>query len=357
MDSQEMIRLTQTVKKGGCAAKLPAGELKEVLAGMKPFRPKELIVGTETMDDACLWDLKDGRYLIQTLDFFTPIVDDPFDFGAIAAANAISDVYAMGGEPATAMTILAFPGGTLPLSLIRPLMDGALSVLSKAGVALAGGHTIDDETLKLGFSISGFVEKNKAWTNAGARPGDVLILTKGLGTGTITAALKKGEAQDSWIQGAIKSMITLNNITRHLKEIDIHSATDITGFGLAGHATQMALASQCTFYLDLNSLPFLEGAEECLEKGYLTRAHTTNANYTNDKTHWEISTQKESHWPEWKRKVVYDPQTSGGLLLALPEGEGQRALEIIKSLGFTQAQIIGKAKASENSTALRFNAI
>ena len=147
--STQNVRLTQTVKKGGCAAKLPAGELKEVLAGLKTYQPGDLVVGHETMDDASLWDLHDGKYLIQTLDFFTPIVDDPFDFGAIAATNSISDVYAMGGKPITAMTILAFPGSELSLDLIRPLMDGALSVLNRAKTALVGGHTIDDETLKL----------------------------------------------------------------------------------------------------------------------------------------------------------------------------------------------------------------
>ncbi|NBX69258.1 MAG: selenide, water dikinase SelD [Proteobacteria bacterium] len=356
MNSEEQIRLTQTVKKGGCAAKLPAGELKEILTGMNIFRPKELVVGTETMDDACLWDLKDGRYLIQTLDFFTPIVDDPFDFGAIAAANAVSDVYAMGGQPATALTILAFPGSLLPLSVIRPLMDGALSILSKAGIALAGGHTIDDETLKLGFSVSGFVDKNKAWTNAGAKAGDVLILTKPLGTGTITAALKKGEAKESWIKEAIKSMTTLNNITRELEEIDVHSATDITGFGLAGHATQMALASRLHFTVDLNKLEFLEGAKECLESGFLTRAHTTNASYTQNKIEWNISINQKDYWPEWKQKIIFDPQTSGGLLLAIPETQAQKALEIIKNSGFVKAGIIGKVSRSETRTAVKFEA-
>jgi selenide,water dikinase len=342
MNPSEKIRLTQTVKKGGCAAKLPAGELKEVLEGLKSYRPQELIVGHETMDDACLWDLKDGRYLVQTLDFFTPIVDDPHDFGAIAAANAISDVYAMGGKPATAMTILAFPSSQLDLDLIRPLMDGAMSVLTKAGVTLAGGHTIDDETLKLGFSVSGFVKKDKAWTNAGAKPGDVLILTKPLGTGTITAALKKGEAQETWIQGAIQSMTTINDVIDALEEIEIHSATDITGFGLAGHATQMAAASHCAFAIEANSIPFLTGAEECLKAGFLTRAHTTNGNYTTEKIHWIESQKAQELWPDWRRKIILDPQTSGGLLLSIPEAQADQALELIQITGFKKAVKIGR---------------
>ncbi|MFM8315296.1 MAG: selenide, water dikinase SelD [Deltaproteobacteria bacterium] len=343
--SIQNVRLTQTVKKGGCAAKLPAGELKEVLAGLKTYQPGDLVVGHETMDDASLWDLHDGKYLIQTLDFFTPIVDDPFDFGAIAATNSISDVYAMGGKPITAMTILAFPGSELSLDLIRPLMDGALSVLNRAKTALVGGHTIDDETLKLGFSVSGFVPKNRAWTNSGAKPGDVLILTKGLGTGTLTAALKKSEAKPEWIKTAIQSMTTLNDVIDALENIEVHSATDITGFGLAGHLSQMATASGCGFQLQLNSLPWLPGATECLEKGFLTRAHTTNAKYTADKTHWNLSETDLGVWPEWKRKIIYDPQTSGGLLLSIPEKQANKALIKIQELGFVQASIIGQAVA------------
>ena len=349
------IRLTQTVKKGGCAAKLPAGELKEVLSGLSIYRPKELAVGHETMDDACLWDLGDGRYLIQTLDFFTPIVDDPFDFGAIAAANSISDIYAMGGLPATAMTILAFPGSELSLELIRPLMDGALSVLSKAKTALAGGHTIDDETLKLGFSVSCFVDKNRAWTNSGARPGDVLILTKGLGTGTITAALKKSEAKPAWVQAAIRSMTTINDIVEAVRSIDVHSATDITGFGLAGHCYQMALASHCSFDINLDSLPWLTGASDCLQSGFLTRAHTTNAKYTEAKIEWKLTGNSQENWPDWKRKIIFDPQTSGGLLLTIPKSAAKKALDIIQELGFAQANMIGEVSSQDGDPRLRFH--
>lgn len=347
------VRLTQTVKKGGCAAKLPAGELREVLKGLSIFKRDELAVGHETLDDACLWDLHDGRYLIQTLDFFTPIVDDAFDFGAIAAANSISDIYAMGGTPATAMTILAFPGSELSIDLIRPLMDGALSILSQAKTALAGGHTIDDETLKLGFSVSGFVEKKKAWTNAGAKPGDTLILTKGLGTGTITAALKRGEAEGTWIKNAIKSMTTINDVIDSLKNIEVHSATDITGFGLAGHAFQMAAASRCAFEIDINAVPWLEGASDCLSRGFLTRAHTTNAKYTEEKIAWKLTSEKQNAWSDWKQKIIFDPQTSGGLLLSIPSSQAKTALELIQAKGFEQAKIIGNVIAETDSVRLK----
>src|SRR6478735_8293806 len=174
----ESIRLTETVVKSRCAAKLPAGQLKQVLQTLNLAKPRELLIGTETMDDACLWDLGDDNCLVQTLDFFTPIVDDPKSFGAIAAANALSDVYAMGGEPKIALSILAFPTAKLPIELLQPLLGGALEIIHAAGACLAGGHTIDDDTLKLGFSVTGFVRKNAAWSNAGAQVGDVLILTK-----------------------------------------------------------------------------------------------------------------------------------------------------------------------------------
>ncbi len=336
------VKLTQTVQKGGCAAKLPAGELREVLSGLEQKHPPELLVGHETMDDACLWDLKDGRVLVQTLDFFTPIVDDPFEFGAVAAANSISDIYAMGGVPVTAMTILAFPGAKLPLELIRPLMDGALSVLNRAGVALAGGHTIDDETLKMGFSVSGFVNKNRVWTNAGARPGDVLILTKGLGTGAITAALKKGAARDGWVRSAIGSMMQINDLPGVLSEFDVHAATDITGFGFAGHAVQMACASGCVFVVDPDCLPLLDGAEDCLRAGFLTRAHTTNGTYTASKVSWDLSADGARRWDDVMRKLVVDPQTSGGLLLSIAPEHAVKALERIQSAGFERATVVGE---------------
>lgn len=352
------IKLTKTVQKGGCAAKLPAGTLREVLGTLHQTRPQELLVGHETMDDACLWDLGDGRLLIQTLDFFTPIIDDPFCFGAVAAANAVSDIYAMGGRPATAMTILAFPVSTIPLEVIQPLMAGALSVLNESKTVLAGGHSIDDDTLKLGFSVSGFVDKGRQWTNAGARPGDALILTKALGTGTITAALKKEAAKASWVDGAIASMMRINNVIDSLPEITIdaatihaatiHAATDVTGFGLAGHLVQMAEASQCSFLINLESLPRLEGAVECLAAGHLTKAHGTNAHYVAGRIHWDDHLTGQESWNDAQRKIVFDPQTSGGLLLAVDKSVCETVLEQIKSAGFSAAAVIGRAVEPED---------
>lgn len=326
------IRLTETAKKGGCAAKLPAGELRSVLEGLALRKPPELAVGTETLDDACLWDIGNGQFLVQTLDFFTPMVDDPRAFGAIAAANALSDVFAMGGTPKIALTILAFPSATLPLSVLRDLMDGATEVIHRAGACLAGGHTIDDETLKLGFSVTGFVNKDQAWRNDGARAGDVLLLTKALGTGTIASAIKTRVADQEWIDSAIESMTTLNDTSGLLTGIDIHAATDVTGFGLAGHGMQMAEASGVAFSISLKALPMLPGAAICLGKDILNRAHHSNAAYVKSFVSYDAATDVQ-------RWLTVDPQTSGGLLLAVAEKDAERALERLRSRFAATARI------------------
>lgn len=330
------IRLTETVTKGGCAAKLPAGQLRAVLGQLALKNPKELIVGTETLDDACLWDLRNGDLLIQTLDFFTPIVDDPKDFGRIAAANAMSDVFAMGGSPKIALTILAFPSQKLDLELLEPLMAGAVEKIVEGGACLAGGHSIDDDTLKLGFSVSGFVKKEEAWKNQTAESGDVLILTKGLGTGTITSAIKNRKAKSDWEEAAIKSMCQLNQVPELLKGLKVNAATDITGFGLLGHALQMAQASRKQMVIESQSIPTLLGARECLEEKILNRAHRTNWEYV------EKAIDLGSV-PEWMKWLLVDPQTSGGLLLSIPAPQGEVAL---KRLGerFPNSKIVGEVR-------------
>lgn len=328
------IRLTETVQKGGCAAKLPAGELSKVLKSLKLFRPAELIEGAENLDDAALWDLKDGRYLIQTLDFFTPMVDDPFDFGAIAAVNALSDVYAMGGEPKTAMTILAFPTKTISMEILADLLRGAVSKIEESGACLVGGHSIDDDTLKLGFSVSGFVDRDRAWKNSGLRPGDVLILTKALGTGTLSSAIKNKVAEVAWIEAAIESMKTLNRVPELLKGIGVHAATDITGFGLAGHVLQMAKASGVSVDISTAKLPLLPGAMKCLENGILNRAHKTNADYVKSDVEYGVL-------PEAMKYLTADPQTSGGLMLAVSERDVSSVLSRLTG-NFPAAAVVGR---------------
>ncbi len=338
-------RLTQMVKKGGCAAKLPASTLRHVLAALKLNSPKELIVGSQTFDDAALFDLGDGRTLIQTVDFFTPIVDDPYDFGAIAAANALSDVFAMGGTASTALTILGFPAATLDVSLIEPLMTGALDRIHAAGACLAGGHSIENDALLLGFSVAGFVNRDQAWLNSGARPGDHLILTKGIGTGTITSALKLDKAQDDWVHGAVKSMTLLNASADLLVGLNIHSATDITGFSLAGHAMQMANASQVSLEIDTSAVPVLAGALACIGAGVLNRAHHTNLDYV--RNHVDLSQIDDA--TKW---LMVDPQTSGGLLFAVAADISQQVVDRLQPR-FPDVKMIGVVEPAD-STSVRF---
>lgn len=341
------IRLTETVQKGGCAAKLPAGQLRAILQKLNLQRPAALTVGTEHMDDACLWDLDGNQSLVQTLDFFTPIVDDAYDFGAIAAANAISDVYAMGGSPKIALSILAFPSQTQPIELLEPLLQGAVDKIHEAGACLAGGHTIDDDTLKFGLSVTGFVARGKGWTNAGARAGDVLILTKALGTGTITSALKRREHDEGHVAAAIASMKQLNRAPELLGGENIHAATDITGFGLAGHALQMARASGVAFSIRASALPALPGAWACLEKGILNRAHKTNSDYVSE----EISTEGLSDSARW---LLMDPQTSGGLLLSVPRERGEAVVAKLKER-FPATCLIGEVSAAQGARRVVFS--
>ncbi|MGE3262574.1 MAG: selenide, water dikinase SelD [Bacteriovoracia bacterium] len=330
LDSKS-IRLTETVQKGGCAAKLPAGQLRDILKKLGLKKPPSLSVGTEHMDDACLWDLGNGQSLVQTLDFFTPIVDDAYEFGAIAAANALSDVYAMGGAPKIALSILAFPSLTLPIELLEPLLKGAVAKIEEAGACLAGGHTIDDDTLKFGLSVTGFVPTNRAWTNAGARPGDSLILTKALGTGTLTSALKRRELSAEHLAPLVASMQQLNRVPELLGDFSVHAATDITGFGLAGHALQMARASDVNFAISLKNLRLLPGAAVCIERGILNRAHKTNWDYVQN----EVSVPDHSKW------LTVDPQTSGGLLLAVPKKDAESIVGRLKEK-FPSTSLIGE---------------
>ncbi len=337
MDPKQ-IRLTETVQKGGCAAKLPAGQLRAILQKLQLQRPKELSVGTEHMDDACLWALDknsgNGTSLVQTLDFFTPIVDDAYDFGAIAAANSISDVYAMGGTPKIALSILAFPSMNLPIELLEPLLQGAVDKIHEAGACLAGGHTIDDDTLKFGLSVTGFVPTERAWANSGAKVGDTLILTKALGTGTITSALKRREHKEEHVRAAIESMKQLNRAPELIEGETVHAATDITGFGLAGHALQLARASGVGLSIRASSLPALPGALECLEKGILNRAHKTNSDYVSA----EVDTTGLSDSARW---LLMDPQTSGGLLLSVPKASAQAIVAKLKGR-FPHTAVIGE---------------
>ncbi len=342
------IKLTQTVQKGGCAAKVAAHELREILAQVRfPSAPPELSVGASTFDDAAVYDVRkilgSGQTsLVQTLDFFTPIVDSPHLFGSIAAANALSDVYAMGGEPITAMGILAFPLATLDTSVAVEVLQGACDILQLAQVPLVGGHSIDDDTLKFGLSVTGLVDPTRVWSNAGALPGDKLILTKALGTGTLMAGLKRQEFSEQDLEHAFKSMTQLNRIKPDLGSLvqAIHAATDITGFGLAGHGMQMAKASQVSFQLSFKSLPVLAKVWEALEKGFLTKAHRTNFEYTQKHSRFDEIT-------EIQKKLLFDPQTSGGLLLSVAADQADQVVALLKK-NFPATAIVGEVTSKKS---------
>ncbi|MEJ2666729.1 MAG: selenide, water dikinase SelD [Deinococcales bacterium] len=330
------LRLTHTVQKGGCAAKIAAGTLADLLATLPRRSHPDLLVGHDLLDDAAVWRVSDEVALIHTLDFFTPVVDDPVDFGAVAAANALSDVFAMGGTPTTALTILAYPLGSLPDEVLGSLMRGATEVIDEAGALLAGGHSIEDDTLKLGFSVTGTAHPERLWRNAGALPGDLLVLTKALGTGTLSGALKNDEIDAEAFAPALRSMRQVNRLelTADLHRA-VHAATDVTGFGVLGHALHMARASGTTLRIDTAALPLLPGAEETLRRGILTKAHTTNGRFVAD----EVSGRQRV--PEVRWLAALDPQTSGGLLLSVAREHADALLAAV-ARSFPSVRVVGE---------------
>lgn len=334
-----MIRLTQTVQKGGCAAKVAASELRKILGAVRfPPRPAELLVDGSLFDDAAIYKISDSLALVQTLDFFTPIVDSPRVFGQVATANALSDVYAMGGTPKTAMAILAFPLATMEYEVIVEMLQGSADLLAEAKVALVGGHSIDDDTLKFGLSVTGHVHPDQVWANSGAKAGDVLLLTKALGTGTATAALKRSAVTESELGPVLASMCQLNNVPDFIGDLRpaIHAATDITGFGIAGHGMQMAKASGVGLAIDFSRLPVFPGVWNWLETGFLTKAHASNAAYVKDFMRDSIS--------DSRRQILVDPQTSGGLLLSVERSKAESILARLRP-HFPATAIIGEVTA------------
>ncbi|MCC6916279.1 selenide, water dikinase SelD [Nitrosomonas sp.] len=340
----EKIALTQTVQKGGCAAKVAAAELRRILQQVSfPVAHPALMVDGRYFDDAAIYKISETTALVQTLDFFTPIVDTPKLFGAIAAANAISDVYAMGGRPATAMGILAFPLTMLPEHVIVDVLQGASDKIAEAGANFVGGHSIDDDTLKFGLSVTGFVHPQQVWTNTGARAGDHLILTKPLGTGTMTAGVKRQQLGEEDIIEALDSMMAINNVIDYIPPgllASVHAATDITGFGFSGHAMQLANASNATFHIETGSLPRFNNVFHCLENGFLTRAHRTNAEYTTPHI-------DDSKLDTWHKLLIHDPQTSGGLLLSVAPDASQALIQALCSQ-FRSAALVGTVQPRQD---------
>ena len=289
------------------------------------------MLGFETSDDAGIYKLSEDCALVQTLDFFTPIVDDPFEFGAIAAANSLSDVYAMGGKPITALSILCYPAKE-DIETLSAILAGGFSKMQEAECALLGGHSVADDTVKFGYSVTGLVHPSRFRANAHARPGDCLVLTKALGTGVIATALKRGLANPDHVAAATKSMLTLNRFAAEaMDSLAVHGCTDITGFGFLGHAREMALASGLTLEIDSSLIPALPGALAAIAANAIPSGLNNNRNFSDVDVHVETSVHPDI------LTLLYDPQTSGGLLISLPPEDARRLLESI------EATIVGQA--------------
>ena len=295
-----------------------------------------LLVGFDKADDAGVYRLRDDLALVQTLDFFTPIVDDPFIYGQIAGLNSINDVWAMGGTPITAMAITCFPKKGVDFSILQEIMRGGLSVLTENKVALVGGHSVDNEQIMFGYSVTGVIDPNHVATNAGARPGDVIILTKPIGTGVISTGIKKAKASPEVVAESIATMLTPGRYAAEaIAKFDVKGATDVTGFSLLGHAWELAGASNVTIEIDSERVPLINGALELARMGMMTGADKTNREYVGDDV--EIDEAIDPNLV----KLFFDPQTAGGLLLAISE---ERANDLLSELrrNYSRAEIIGQ---------------
>jgi selenide,water dikinase len=297
----------------------------------------DLLVGTSTADDAGVFRLAPDVALVQTVDFFSPIVDDPWQFGAIAAANALSDVYAMGGEPRTALNIACFPQD-VPTDVLTDILRGALAKAEEAGVVVLGGHTVIDEEIKFGMAVTGLVHPDRIWRNVGAQSGDVLVLTKPLGTGIVTTARKRGAGTPADEAAAVASMVTLNAAAACvLRAFDVDACTDVTGFGLFGHGYEMAHGSGVRLTFDAARLPLLPGVEALATAGNLTGGCRRNRDWLAD------AVEVDATLPVGVVEAAWDPQTSGGLLVALPEAAGARAIEALVAAG-VEARVVGRVE-------------
>jgi selenide,water dikinase len=311
-----------------------------VLRSLPPFESPDLIVGTETSDDAGVFRLRPDLAIVNTVDFFTPIVDDPYTFGQVAAANALSDIYAMGAEPKTALNIVGFPKGKLDLEVLGDIIRGGAERARAAGVVVIGGHTIIDQELKYGMAVTGVVHPDRVVRNVGVQDEDALVLTKPLGTGIITTALKKRKASKESIRAAVASMVALNSTASAImRRFPVHACSDVTGFGLLGHAHEMASGSGVTIVLEAARLPLLPSVRRLAEQGCLTGGCRRNREYLASRIAIDVSVS------EALVEVALDPQTSGGLLIALPRSDVADLVTELQSKGIKAATLVGYATA------------
>jgi len=338
--SSDTVRLSSMAHGGGCGCKLSPAVLSTLLSSMSEPQPfKRLLVGTETGDDAAVWQVDERTCLISTTDFFTPMVDDPRDFGRIAATNAISDVYAMGGRPIFALAILGMPLGKIAPEKVREILDGGREACQAAGIPVAGGHSIDTPEPIYGLAVNGICAPSELRRNCEAKAGDVMILTKPVGVGVYSAAFKKEALSRADYADMLASMTTLNWIGAELgKDSDVHAMTDVTGFGVLGHGLGMARGSGLRFVLRSEAVPLLPRATELAQQGFVTGASGRN---------WEsygAAVALPADCPLWLRQIMTDPQTSGGLLVACAPGRADALLRTIRDAGYRSASVIGEMR-------------
>jgi selenide,water dikinase len=331
------VRLTQLVEKAGCASKIDQAFLKQVLKDLPAVDDPRVLVGVPAGDDAGVYDMGNGTALVQTVDVFTPSVDDPYTFGQIAAANSVSDIYAMGGTPITAVSVLGFPVRKIPDKAMNDILSGGIDKMNEAGVAIIGGHSINDGEIKAGFAVTGTIDKDKIVTNANAQPGDVLILTKPLGTGIVAFASQIGRAEAGSVEAATKSMATLNKKAAELMlKYAAHACTDVTGFSLCGHLSEMALSSGVDVEVIWDEIPLFPGVLEYAAAGILPGAIERNKESCGERIIASADMAQEMV------EICYDAQTSGGLLISIAAKDSDKFLQALHNAGIFAAAVIGK---------------
>ncbi|WP_317207955.1 selenide, water dikinase SelD [Maribellus sp. CM-23] len=330
------MKLTHYTHGLGCACKIRPQNLEKVLKNLAPVIDKNVLVGTETSDDAAVYRISDELAVVQTLDFFTPVVDDPYDFGAIAAANALSDIYAMGAKPVFALNIVGFPEDTLPMETLEQILKGAQDKAAEAGIPVLGGHTVEDPEPKFGMVVTGTIHPAEILKNTGAQPGDKLVLTKPLGTGILSTGIKRGMVEDQLREMVSRQMMSLNKTAADvMKKYSVHACTDVTGFGLMGHLKEMTSGSLCDATVWYDKVPFLPEVKNLAVAGVIPGGSHNNLSFVSEYVDFGNLSRTD-------RLLLCDAQTSGGLLIALPAAEAERLVIDLKESGVSDACIIGE---------------
>jgi selenide, water dikinase len=336
-EAPEDVPLTRFVENAGCASKISQDDLKKALSGLPHIFDPNVLVSSETCDDAGIYKLDDERALVQSVDVFTPVVDDPYLFGQIAAANSVSDIYAMGGKPLTALSIIGFPMDRISHRVMNKMMQGGIDKLREADTVVLGGHSIKNKEIMFGFAVTGLVHPRRIITNDKAQPGDVLILTKPLGTGTLSFAAQIGKAEAAWLEEIGRSMSELNRTAAEIMvEAGVRAATDVTGFGLLGHLSEIAVQSGVTAEVYADAVPLFEGVLTCFRRQIISGSIERNREYASK------FVERDKNVEEELETALYDPQTSGGLLMCVRAKKAAAVIARLKQAGLVRAAVIGR---------------